>query len=551
MASDYLSKSNSTWRMDRKRSPKLGVYIGEIVDNRDVNRTGRIRVYIAALDPDADATNTSGLFDCLWSSPFAGSTDPSSLGDRLTKSGATEQLRSYLHTQHSYGMWMVPPDPGNLVLVAFGDGNMKYPVIISCLFGDRMNHMVPGMPGSERNFGDAGLQMPVAEKNRLDVERTTHNDAFRPVHVDIAEGIVKQGLINDPVRGAGSSGARRESPSEVFGFLTPGPRKGPGVDYNVRLGGHQFVMDDNLESRLVRLRTAGGAQLLMNDTEGVVYVINQAGTAWVELTKGGDIKIFSNQNIDMRARGNFNLRADQDVNIEAGHNVNIRAAGDTDASGEYAGSAGKGDDPQGQGGNLNLEAQADLNQLASGGVKVTAAQRDLDLFAQGGVKLEASSGAVGITSSGATDINAGGAIGMDAGGAFAVKSGSNTAIRAPKIMLNSGGPSPGSASSPNQADSIPVSEKSDQPSGSPEFDRAAAEAGESGVIDQGERQGDPAQISTIVTGMPTAEPYFGHNQLDPLIITAPTPSIDPAFVFQEDRQDTSNTPNGLTISGGG
>jgi len=497
MSDDFMSRSNPQWKQERRQAPKLGVYLAEIVDNRDVQRTGRIRVYIASLNPDATSDRSNAYYDCLWGSPFAGSTDPTSLGERLTKSGATEQLRSYLHTQHSYGMWMVPPDPGNLVLVAFADGNQKYPVIISCLFGDRMNHMVPGMPGSENNFGDAGLQMPVAEKNRLDVERATHNNAFRPVHVDIAEGIVRQGLINDPVRGAGSSGARRESPSEVFGFLTPGPRKGGGEDYNVRLGGHQFVMDDNLESRLVRLRTAGGAQLLMNDTEGVVYVINQAGTAWVELTKGGDIKIFSNQNIDMRARGNFNLRADQDVNIEAGHNVNIKAAGDTDGSGEYAGSAGKGRNPTGQGGNMNLEAQSDLNQLASRGVKITAMQRP-------------------------------------------------TSIQAVKILLNSGG-----LSAINQADSIPVTEKSDQPSGAPEFDRDAAEAGDSGVVDQGARQGDAAQISTIVTGMPTAEPYPGHSQLDPLSITAPTPVLDDKFVFNEDRTDTANTPRGVNPGGGG
>ena len=34
--------------------------------------------------------------------------------------------------------------------------------------------------------------------------------------------IVKQGLIKDTVRGTTTAGARRESPSQVYGILTPG-----------------------------------------------------------------------------------------------------------------------------------------------------------------------------------------------------------------------------------------------------------------------------------------------------------------------------------------
>ena len=67
-----------------------------------------------------------------------------------------------------------------------------------------------------------------------------------------------QGLLTDPVRGLTSSSGRRDIPSTVFGWNTPGPldkrdgapkgKYGPNpsqVDYfRSRLGGSAFVMDD-------------------------------------------------------------------------------------------------------------------------------------------------------------------------------------------------------------------------------------------------------------------------------------------------------------------
>ena len=45
----------------------------------------------------------------------------------------------------SYGMWMVPPDPGNFVLVIFGDGKKKFPIIIGSWMADHMQHRVQRM----------------------------------------------------------------------------------------------------------------------------------------------------------------------------------------------------------------------------------------------------------------------------------------------------------------------------------------------------------------------------------------------------------------------
>ena len=69
-------------------------------------------------------------------------------------------------------------------------------------------------------------------------------------------------LENDNIRGLTDASARRESPSNVFGILTP--------------DGNQFVMDDG-EQQLIRLRTKSGAQILLDETNGNVYLINKKG----------------------------------------------------------------------------------------------------------------------------------------------------------------------------------------------------------------------------------------------------------------------------------
>lgn len=373
------SSNKSIYKQKMTSNPLVGIYLGIIVDVRDLSRTGMMTVEIATLGKAND--KTAGTYDCFWSSPFAGSTDPSRIGKDTEK---------YNDTQKSYGMWMVPPDVGNTVLVAFADNNPKYPYVISCTYDNKFNHMVPGIPAG-KNFSDPDLLMPVAEKNKRSAftendGKITHNDAVRPAHKDIAENIVKQGLINDFLRGAGTSGARRESPSEVFGILTPGPKdyENPGS----RLGGHQFVMDDNYDSRLIRLRTAGGQQLLMDDTSGVIYVINKKGTAWVELGTNGEINVYSEASINMRAKGSINMRADKDINIEAGRNMNLRATGDRIGT-EYKGVPGVTDfsGPLGAGGFVNVEAGADIRALGKQNIKLTAGGGNIETNSAGATKM--------------------------------------------------------------------------------------------------------------------------------------------------------------------
>ena len=124
-----------------------------------------------------------------------------------------------------------------------------------------------------------------------------------PVNDILADQLKKQGLVQDTVRGTTSSSARRESPSKVFGISTPGrihPRSRelnigrwttPGQDrQSTRTQFRHGRRCGDGTNQLTRLRTASGHQLLMHDTEGVVYMANGSGKAFIEMETDGTSK---------------------------------------------------------------------------------------------------------------------------------------------------------------------------------------------------------------------------------------------------------------------
>jgi hypothetical protein len=96
-----------------------------------------------------------------------------------------------------------------------------------------------------------------------------------------------------------------------------------------RKGGHQFYFDDGEGSEHFRVRTRGGAQVLLDETNGIVYAINKAGTAWIQMDAEGNVDIFGAKSFSVRSQENINLYADQNINLEAKAAINIKAGATT------------------------------------------------------------------------------------------------------------------------------------------------------------------------------------------------------------------------------
>lgn len=343
--------------------PRVGVV--KRVD--DQQRMGRLWVWIPEFTSIED--DEQGWIVCDYCSPFAGST---SRDDTIA-----ESIEDFESTQQSYGFWAVPPDIGNEVIIIFPNGHLKNAMWIGALYKEFANKMVPGVPADANNFVDNGKELPVAEYNKHQKTIIDPINITRPGHTTRIDGISNQGLIGDPIRGITTSSAQRESPSEVFGMLTPGPRS---LKSGKRTGGSSFVMDDAEGSEHITLMTKSGAKIRIDETNELIYIINKPGTAWIQLDKDGNVDVFGAKSISMRAQGDLDLRADGDINIEAGNNINMKAAKDAEA-GEIVGEG------NGSGGNVNIEANVNVEILAaSGNVRSTAANGDVISFAKKNIK---------------------------------------------------------------------------------------------------------------------------------------------------------------------
>jgi putative chitinase len=335
----------------RGKLPSPGPYIAEITNHLDPSYMGSLEVALIKGVVN-NINNQSETYIVRYLSPFYGVT---SLRFEGTNSG------DFNDVQKSYGMWMVPPDVGTRIMVIFIDGDPNQGYWFGCVQDMYQNHMVPGIAASkqtvltkeqERKYGTDVL--PVAEFNKQTqgLENPNPNKIGKPVH-PFADRLLAQGLLLDSTRGVTSSGARREVPSQVFGISTPGPLDtSPGakrgqVGYAEkrsvpvsRLGGSTFVMDDgdvNGQNELVRIRTRTGHQILLHNSQDLIYIANSKGTAWLELTSNGKIDIYARDSVSIHTEQDFNFRADRDINLEAGRNVNIRALGnmETNVAGHY------------------------------------------------------------------------------------------------------------------------------------------------------------------------------------------------------------------------
>ncbi len=443
---------------------KQGIYLAKVVSHLEPSFMGTLEVTLLKNQGNIVTDETQTTF-VRYASPFYGVTGFSFQGSNK------EDIND---TQKSYGMWMVPPDVGVTVLCVFIDGNIADGYWIGCIPDKYANHMIPGIAASDaldisqddKKKYDVS-RLPVGEINRV-VNSLKEGPAIekikKPVH-GFAEVLLQQGTLEDDVRGITTSGARREVPSTVFGISTPGPLdKREGAKRAIigkkdsktskpvpvsRLGGTQLVMDDGdpnfvrkkkpsegpMEyadvlkgekgeptipySEYFRIRTRTGHQLLMHNSEDLIYIGNSRGTTWIEFTSDGKIDIFANDSVSIHTENDFNLRADRDINLEAGRNINIRS----------------------ENASVNVQAELQVSMLAKLDVGITA-YGTMDIHSDGQMAIRTDAN-LEIKSATTTTLTAGGEIGVGSGGNIILKA-------SPDIHLN--GPDPKQAVEARRAD---------------------------------------------------------------------------------------------------
>jgi hypothetical protein len=367
---------NTTDRVQQTEpESKPGPFLAKVISHLDSAYMGSLEVEI--LRPVGNTSSAGQTHQVKYMSPFYGVTGLEYVNGKGNN--------DFSNTQKSYGMWMVPPDPGSTVVIIFIDGDPKRGYWIGCVQDDCMNFMVPGIAAtsnvvSTKEYG-AGARVPVGEYNKAmtnstGVDTSVFKKPTHPFAAVLMQGdTTNGGLLYDDTRGITSSSARRETPSAVFGISTPGPLdKGPtGTKgkigksdhpipnaYVSRLGGSTFVMDDGDDkflrkkpasaagpeyvspeqgqkggdvniphNELVRIRTRSGHQILLHNSEDLIYISHGNGKTWIELTSNGKIDVYAEDSISFHTKNDFNFTADRDINFKAGGEVNVVSTGAT------------------------------------------------------------------------------------------------------------------------------------------------------------------------------------------------------------------------------
>lgn len=357
--------SNTETRTPEARPKKIGgtkpgIYVGKVINHLDTEFMGALEVQLLKQTAAGNTPNEAGqTIKCTYASPFFG----------VTPYVGTSENEGFDYTQKSYGFWAVPPDIDTKVLVLITEGESGEAFWVGCVPDKYMNFMTPGNPSTTYNSEDNTKSRPVGEYNKR-TEEAVGNDPtqfVKPCHVDACAVLDNNGLADDTIRGTNSSSARREVPSMVFGWSSPGPldrRPGKpttktgesfqGIETPAsRLTGTTIVMDDGDPSlyrkgspnetpaeyvklsdggdptrplgESFRIRTRTGHQILLHNSEDLIYISHGSGKSWIEMSANGKIDIYAEDSISMHTQNDFNFKADRNINFEAGNSINLKA----------------------------------------------------------------------------------------------------------------------------------------------------------------------------------------------------------------------------------
>ena len=358
-----------------------GAYLAKVISVLDPTFNGRLKVTL--LKDQGNELGVEGkTYVVNYASPFFGYTPFEAMGMNQTDFKDTQQsygmwmvppdvgvtiMIMFIDGDPANGYWFacVPPRFSNHMVPAIGAADTD-PT-------QEGRSSLVALTEEQKKYYNTKQPLPVGEINKRHNinDRETDAEAIpKPLH-PIADRFLAQGLLEDDVRGVSTTTSRRNNPNAVFGISTPGPLdySSTGKRYQVgttesqsvaipvtRLGGTQFVMDDGDDryirksapntgpveyveasdatqagitdlpyNEYARLRTRTGHQILLHNTEDLIYIGNAKGTAWVELTSNGKIDVFANDSVSVHSKNDVNIKAGRDINMEAGRNVNIKA----------------------------------------------------------------------------------------------------------------------------------------------------------------------------------------------------------------------------------
>lgn len=315
--------------------------VGFVVDNDDPLEMGRLRVFVPAYNDDPK--KLQHLPFCSYVSPSSGVVSQ------------TAYARGHLPGSESsdgpvhYGFWDIP-EIGAHVIVACINGDSRRRIYLGCLPSHQETHTL----GNGRyKHSDGAVDGPL----------TSTGNPIEPTYTKLQEAF--GGETNSPewkTRGADYQiTAIRDVPSpekslyldddletitnneedewvkEILGEhgydWTGYKNLGAFLASRVRTwttpGLHSITMDDRPYNSRIRIRTVGGNQIILDDTNERMYMSTSGGKSWLEMDAAGNIDVYAERRMSIHAEKDLNFSAGESIRLKANNFISMYAGNQT------------------------------------------------------------------------------------------------------------------------------------------------------------------------------------------------------------------------------
>ena len=305
------------------------ISVGFVVNNDDPLQQGRLQIFCPSYNDDPKK-----LLHLPWSAyvtPVGGvvSQDAYARGHIA----GSESSAGAVH----YGFWAIP-EIGAHCLVACINGDPRRRVWLGCLPSHQETHTLPhgrfkhangsvdgpltseGQP-IQPTYGKmqeafAGETDSAEWKTRgPDYQTTAILDVPSPdksVYVDDDNTTISGNETDEWVKGIlGDNGYDWSGYKNLGSFLAS------RVQSWTTPGFHSISMDDRPFNSRIRVRTTGGNQIILDDTNERIHVSTSGGKSWVEMDAAGNIDVYGERNLSFHADKNLNFSAGESIRLKS------------------------------------------------------------------------------------------------------------------------------------------------------------------------------------------------------------------------------------------
>lgn len=279
------------------------IYEGFVMDTDDPLQMGRLKIWVPAVD--GENYSISNLTWAEYASPMAG----------ITNNFPAGRNKKVSNGPVAYGFWSIPKINARVVIF-FLNGNASRRFWFASFFDHQRNRSLPAGRNASMDKSKVG---PLTDTEQ----------PLEPAYSNLrAAGLTGSGFERQVAQArTEKNGADGYAPSmaddsykdsQTYCWTTPGH--------------HTIIMNDLDSNCRIRIKSCEGNQVLLDDTNGKIYVSTALGNTWVELNEDGNIYIYGGKNISVRAQEDINLTANGDINMAAGGEVNVISGGNTNVS---------------------------------------------------------------------------------------------------------------------------------------------------------------------------------------------------------------------------